>query len=121
MRVSIYTVLKRPRGGGGRLGKPPITSLSASDDTAVTGYLVKMTAGKPSPGAAGWSGSAPSSYTFGSEGSKTLYAFAKDGAGNVSNGVSDSVTITLPPLPDTTAPTVDNFTIPATSETLPLA
>lgn len=38
-------------------------------------------------------GAAPTSYTFASAGAKTLYAWAKDAAGNVSAGVSASVTI----------------------------
>jgi len=88
----------------------PITTLTATDNTAVTGYLVKETATVPSASAAGWSGSAPASYTFGSAGTKTLYAWAKDGAGNVSAPQSATTTVTLP---DTTAPVVTGFTIPS--------
>jgi len=40
-------------------------------------------------------GVAPTSYTFGFEGSKALYAWAKDAAGNVSAGVGDTVVISL--------------------------
>jgi hypothetical protein len=96
----------------------PITTLTATDAVGVTGYLVNESSTKPASGASGWAASKPASYTFGSEGSKTLYAWAKDGAGNVSNSLSASTTITLPPAPDTTAPTVTAFTIPATSTSL---
>ena len=73
----------------------PITSLSATDNVAVTGYLVNESAVKPTPSATGWSASVPSSYTFATEGGKTLYAWAKDAAGNVSAGRSAAVTITI--------------------------
>ena len=87
----------------------PITALSASDAVAVTGYLVTESATLPSATASGWSASAPASFTFSGAGAKTAYAWAKDAAGNVSAGLSRSVTITLP---DTTAPTV-TITSPA--------
>jgi len=73
----------------------PITSLSASDNIGVTGYLLTETSTKPSATAAGWTSSKPASYTFASAGTKTLYAWAKDAAGNVSNSRSASVTITI--------------------------
>jgi YVTN family beta-propeller protein len=73
-----------------------ISSFTASDNTSVTGYLLTESSTPPASGAAGWTGSAPGTYTFSSEGSKTLYAWAKDAAGNVSNGVSASIAISLP-------------------------
>ena len=73
-----------------------ITNLEATDAVGVTGYLVTESPTKPTAGAAGWSGTKPTSYTFGSAGSKTLYAWAQDAAGNVSDGLSASVVITLP-------------------------
>ncbi|HVM66152.1 MAG TPA: glycoside hydrolase family 16 protein, partial [Acidimicrobiales bacterium] len=42
-----------------------------------------------------WSASPPTSYTFPAAGTQTLYAWAKDAAGNVSASVSASVVITL--------------------------
>jgi hypothetical protein len=75
----------------------PITSLTATDDVAVTGYLLTESGTPPLPDDAGWSATAPTSYTFANEGAKTLYAWAKDAAGNVSAGVSDSVVIALAP------------------------
>jgi hypothetical protein len=95
-----------------------ITSFTASDNKAVTGYLVTESSTAPLAGATGWSATAPASYTFASEGSKTLYAWAKDAAGNVSTGASDSVTITLP---DTMKPTVNTFSIPSTAASLTVA
>jgi len=84
----------------------------------VTGYLVTETAATPAAGAAGWSATRPGSYTFATEGSKTLYAWAKDAAGNVSASLSDSVVITLPVGADAIAPMVTAFVIPATSSYL---
>jgi len=83
----------------------PITSLTATDNVGVTGYMLTESATAPAASAAGWSASAPASYTFASAGNKTLYAWAKDAAGNVSASRSAAVTITLPPT-DTTAPSV---------------
>jgi hypothetical protein len=95
-----------------------ITSLTATDNIGVTGYRVTESATAPLASAAGWTAARPASYTFATAGAKTLYAWAKDAAGNVSLSRSASVTITLPPTADTTKPTVSAFTIPATSTTL---
>jgi hypothetical protein len=92
-----------------------VTSLSASDATAVTGYLLSESASAPAAGSAGWSSTPPVSYTFSAAGSVTLYAYAKDAAGNVSAGLAATTVITLA---DTAPPTVTNFSIPATSNSL---
>lgn len=76
-----------------------ITGFSASDNVGVTGYMVTETAAKPLAAASGWTAGAPASYTFASDGSKLLYAWARDAAGNVSAGKSAAVTITLPVIP----------------------
>ena len=94
-----------------------VTTFTATDNVGVTGYLLTETSAAPSASANGWSGSAPTNYTFASAGAKTLYAWAKDAAGNVSAGLNDSVTITLP-VSDATRPTVTNFSIPSTSNSL---
>ena len=73
----------------------PITSFGATDNIGVTGYMVAESSKQPSARSTGWSQTAPSSYTFSSEGTKTLYAWAKDAAGNVSSSKSATVTITL--------------------------
>jgi hypothetical protein len=96
-----------------------ISSLTATDAIGVTGYLVSESSAVPAASANGWSSSAPTMYSFSSQGSKTLYAWAKDAAGNVSNSLSKTVIVTLP---DTTAPVVgiNQVTSPttATSQTL---
>lgn len=81
----------------------PISSFTATDNVGVTGCLINESATTPSATAGGWSATPPASYAFATSGSKTLYAWAKDAAGNVSASVSAAVTITLP---DTTPPTV---------------
>lgn len=81
-----------------------IITLTATDNVAVTGYLITETSTTPSATAAGWTTNAPTSYTFNSPGTKTLYAWAKDSAGNISTGKSATVTITIN-TSDTTPPT----------------
>jgi hypothetical protein len=70
-----------------------ITSLTATDNVGVTGYLVNESASTPSLLDANWSVGAPSAYTFSSIGAKTLYAWAKDAANNISNSLNASVTL----------------------------
>ncbi len=74
----------------------PITSFTAADNVGVTGYGLSESGSMPP---SSWSGSAPSSYTFSSAGTKTLYAWAKDAAGNISSPKSAQVSITLNPNP----------------------
>ncbi|MBJ6723713.1 DUF4082 domain-containing protein [Geomesophilobacter sediminis] len=96
----------------------PISTFTATDNLAVTGYLVTESATAPSATATGWSAAAPASYTFSTAGTKTLYAWAKDAAGNVSTSRSASVTVTIA---DTTAPTITAFSVPSTATTLTVA
>lgn len=70
-------------------------SISASDNVGVTGYLLTESATTPSSMAAGWTASAPTSYAFTSAGTKTLYAWVRDLAGNVSLPKSASVAISV--------------------------
>ena len=93
----------------------PVSGLAATDNFGVTGYLITESATAPAASATGWSATAPTSFIFSSEGSKTAYAWAKDAAGNVSSARTATVTITLP---DVAAPTVGTFTLPATATTL---
>ena len=95
-----------------------ITSLTAMDNVGVTGYLLTESPTKPSATAAGWASAKPASYPFASAGAKTLYAWARDAAGNVSSSRTGSVTITLPGPSDTAAPTVTAFSIPSSSSSL---
>lgn len=92
-----------------------ITSFTATDNTGVTGYLIKETSATPLAQATGWTTQAPTGYTFSSAGSKTLYAWAKDGAGNISAPMSAMITITLP---DAAPPVVGSFAIPSSSGSL---
>ncbi len=89
-----------------------VTAFTATDNAAVTGYLVSESATAPAASAAGWTASAPTSFTFSAAGSKTAYAWAKDAAGNISASRSAVVSISLP---DVTAPVIGSFTMPATA------
>lgn len=74
-----------------------ISVFTASDNVGVTGYLVTESAIKPSAGAAGWSATVPTTFTFLAAGNNTAYAWVKDAVGHVSNSLSASVSIdTLP-------------------------
>ncbi|MCW0483175.1 cadherin domain-containing protein [Gaoshiqia sediminis] len=75
-----------------------ISTFTASDNQAVAGYKLTESASSPLAGDNGWTTSAPTAYTFSQEGTKTLYAWAKDAAGNVSSSRSATVTISLPDL-----------------------
>jgi hypothetical protein len=92
-----------------------ITTFTATDVVGVTGYMVTESATAPAAGAVGWSATAATTYTFAAAGAKTLYAWAKDAAGNVSTSLSAPITITLP---DSTPPTIQAFVVPTTSSTL---
>jgi ligand-binding sensor domain-containing protein len=72
-----------------------ITSFTATDNTSVTGYLIRESSTAPQSNDSDWSVNAQSTYVFSSAGSKTLYAWAKDSAGNVSLSSSAQVIITL--------------------------
>jgi hypothetical protein len=99
-----------------------ITALTATDNVGVTGYLVNESATKPLATATGWTATVPTGYTFASAGAKTLYAWAKDNAGNVSSGVSRTVTVTTGGggggEADVESPEVMEFTLPLTSTSL---
>lgn len=93
----------------------PITAFTATDNVKVTKFKVTTTATAPLPGAAGWTITKPVNFSFPIPGVKTLYAWARDAAGNVSLSMSASTTITLT---DAARPQVTAFAIPATSSTL---
>jgi hypothetical protein len=92
-----------------------ILTFSASDNVEVTGYLATESASAPAANDPGWQATAPTEHAFSSDGSQTLYGWAKDAAGNISAALSDTVTITLP---DTTPPTVTAFDLPETASAL---
>jgi Bacterial Ig domain len=85
-----------------------VTTFTISDETALADspYCISETS---SSAGCSWLASAPATYTFVSTpgGLKTLYAFAKDLAGNISSSASDSITITGPTV-SLTAPTAWN-------------
>lgn len=71
-----------------------VSSLTATDNVGVAGYMITESATPPAASASGWTVSVPTSFTFSSSGSRTAYAWAKDAAGNISNSLNASVTIT---------------------------
>ncbi len=73
----------------------PVSGFTATDDIAVTGYLLTESPVAPAASATSWSATPPISYTFVGGGGKTLYAWAKDAAGNVSTSLSANITITV--------------------------
>lgn len=74
-----------------------VTIFTATDDTGITGYMIKEDSTTPVDGVGAWSITPPTSYTFSSTGTKTAYAWVCDAAGNVS--LAAQVQITLLPQP----------------------
>ncbi len=80
-------------------------NLTASDAVGVTGYYLSTSSTSPTAGAAGWvavtattSFSRNVPYTLSSwDGVKTVYAWYKDGVGNVSASTSDSIRLDRTP------------------------
>ena len=97
-------------GNAAYTGSMPVTlALAATDNVGVTGYYVSMNPTPPAAGATGWVAVA-SAASFGAnvpfnlsggDGTKTVYAWFKDAAGNVSAAAADS--IVLDQTPPTTA------------------
>ena len=88
-----------------------INSFTATDDVGVTGYMITNSSTAPATSASGWSTSVPTSYTFSSSttsGAKTLYAWAKDAAGNVSASKNASVTLSIAGISDLVISAVSN-------------
>jgi hypothetical protein len=71
-----------------------VSSFAATDNVGITGYMITESATPPAANATDWTTSAPTSFTFSTAGNKTAYAWAKDAAGNISNSLNASVTIT---------------------------
>lgn len=82
-----------------------VGSFTATDNVAVTGYILTESSTAPAAGDAGWSASPPTHHTFAAAGIATLYAWAKDAAGNISTANSAQVD-TTPSLSRTNAPPV---------------
>jgi hypothetical protein len=75
----------------------PISTFTATDNVGVTGYLITRSSSEPAPTTSGWAATPPKSYKFTSVGTKTLYAWTKDAAGNVSSSVTDIVEVAIEP------------------------
>lgn len=89
-----------------------ISGFAATDNTGVTGYMITTSAAAPLSTDAGWLATAPTSYTVASDGSFTLYPWAKDAAGNVSTVYGSPVTVVV----DSALPTVSS-TVPSSGAT----
>ena len=68
-------------------------TMTATDDFGVTGYLLLESAVPPIATDPGWAAAAPTTYTFNNWGNHTLYAYAKDAAGNISAPMSNRIYI----------------------------
>ena len=73
----------------------PITVFAVSDNVGIAGYQVTESPNPPAAGDPAWSVALPTRITFAAEGRKTVFAWAKDTAGNISNSRNQNVTITL--------------------------
>ena len=96
----------------------PVTGFTATDNIVIAGYQLSESVTAPLPTDGGWEASVPLSYTFATEGTKTLYAWVKDAAGNVSDAISSQVVISIPVVTDQVKPVVSSFTLPSESSTL---
>ncbi|OHA78670.1 MAG: hypothetical protein A3B07_00495 [Candidatus Yonathbacteria bacterium RIFCSPLOWO2_01_FULL_43_27] len=93
-----------------------VSSFTATDTQGVTGYKITETSSAPVSSDTGWSSTAPTTYVFTNAGSKNLYAWAKDSAGNISTGVQASVLITLPTTTPTQTTSNNNTPTPVTTQ-----
>jgi hypothetical protein len=72
----------------------PVTAFTASDsDGTVVAYMITQTSSKPGASDSRWTSSAWTQYTTTSIGALTLYAWAKDNAGGVSNSRSTTTNV----------------------------
>lgn len=104
-------------------------SLSATDNTGVTGYYLSTGAAPPSQYSSGWT-SVPAttdyrenvSYTLDNgDDRNTVYVWYKDASGNLSDTASDSIVVdTTPPMIAIRHPTADQI-YTTTSETISIA
>ena len=70
--------------------------ITGSDNIGITHWLVNELSDIPAVNDPGWSITKPNTYTFAHEGAHTLYAWAKDAAGNISDSKSLFVTFEIP-------------------------
>lgn len=94
----------------------PVNTFTASDNVAITGYLITESSVAPPANATGWSGSPPATFSFIAPGNCYAYAWAKDAAGNVSAFSAAMVNVVIPdPEADTLAPLITSFMVPSSS------
>jgi hypothetical protein len=72
-----------------------VTTFTATDNVGVTGFMITEVNSTPLVDDAGWTETAPTSFTFSSAGQKTAYAWAKDAAGNIWLVSQTNVTVQL--------------------------
>jgi hypothetical protein len=73
-----------------------VSAFTATDNVAVTGYMITQSATPPAATDVGWTATAPATVTAAADGSQTFFPWAKDAAGNVSAvGTSATVAITV--------------------------
>ena len=77
---------------------PVLTYLAEDSDGSVTGYLITESASQPSANDPNWSVTPSAEYSTSSFGSVTLFAWAKDDKGAVSDSMSDSTDVPAPPI-----------------------
>jgi hypothetical protein len=96
---------------------PAITfDLEGQDNVAVSAWLVNETDTTPAVDDAAWSGSKPQGHTLSAGyGMKTVYAWAKDASGNISDSAAISVEYIDPP--DTQAPVITRFELSSATPT----
>lgn len=92
----------------------PILSFNASDDNAITGYKLTESPIAPLASDSGWVSTIPTDYSFSQEGTMTLYAWAKDSAGNVSDSKYATINIILSDL----SPTYSEYLFEESSGTI---
>lgn len=92
-----------PRFSGSKLAK---VTLRGADAGGVAGYMVKSNAGRPTASSRGWKSTPPATVPLtGRDGTKKLYAWVKDAAGNVSaTGTATTMLDTKKPGVAITAP-----------------
>jgi hypothetical protein len=91
-----------------------VNSFSATDNVSVTGYQITDSPNAPAGADSGWEGTATTTYSLFCPAQNTsvfvcnatLYAWAKDAAGNVSTGTPQTVNITV----TNPAPIITSFT-----------
>ena len=97
----------------------PVTTFTASDNVEVTGYMVTKRRIAPGALSTKWTATAPTSFTFPlatRSGAKTLYAWAKDAAKNVSLKSSAPVALTLAAAAPAAQGATQNSTLSATTQ-----